>query len=279
MISIIIRAAKNTVSYPAVAIWILIAVGAAVMGPFGTYSGFGWLPRSIYWFAICGSSVFLSQLVRGIVGRYIRDVLSWRFDVIAIAGVTLVLTPFVFKLTQFMVPAAEGTPPALWRIGLFVLLIGILLTAIRRIYRFQQLPETMRDGAGRSGAGGDSAPAGTQGAVQPMEPVADAHDGCRLHQRLPMEMREPILHLSARDHFVDVETVSALYSLRMRFADAVAEMDGVAGHVIHRSHWISADAIRGPKREGGKMFLVLSNGTKVPVSRTYRPRLEAAGIL
>ena len=102
---------------------------------------------------------------------------------------------------------------------------------------------------------------------------------CRLRRRLPMGMREPILHLSARDHFVDVETETALYSVRMRFADAVAEMDGVTGQATHRSHWVAVHAIRETKLEGGKLFVVLCNGTEVPVSRTFRPQLAEAGIL
>lgn len=277
MISLVTQAAKNTFSYPTVAVWILVAVGASVMGPFGTYTNYEWGPRTGYWFTICGSSVFLSQLVRGTVSRYVYDNTSWRFDVAAIVVMTLVLTPFVFGLSSIMMANIQGTPPDFWRIGRFVLLTSALITAIRRIHRFHQLTEVEQEGSGSIFM------AASEEAITPPEESADnaevAAQECRLRLRLPPELRDPILHLSARDHFVDVETGSALYSLRMRFADAVAEMDGVEGHITHRSHWIAADAVRGSKRGGGKLYLVLSNGTEVPVSRTFRHELEAAGLL
>jgi len=82
-----------------------------------------------------------------------------------------------------------------------------------------------------------------------------------------------------RDHFVDVITDTGTQTLRLRFADAVDEMEPAKGFLTHHSHWMSQDAIEGVERQDGKLFLRLNNNDIVPVSRTYRPALADAGIL
>ncbi len=56
-------------------------------------------------------------------------------------------------------------------------------------------------------------------------------------------------------------------------------MDGVEGYATHRSHWVAASAIVGSRRDKGRVFLRLSNGSDVPVSRGYQDALKEAGIL
>ena len=64
-------------------------------------------------------------------------------------------------------------------------------------------------------------------------------------------------------------TAQGQTSLLMRFADAMAELDGVAGMQVHRSHWVAFAAVRGITRARGKTFLQLEDGRLVPVSRSY----------
>ena len=101
----------------------------------------------------------------------------------------------------------------------------------------------------------------------------------RLARRLPDEMGEDILYLSVRDHMVDVFTEAGQTSLRMRFRDALDEMDGVPGYRVHRSHWVAHHAVQGVERDQARVYLRLPDGRKVPVSRNYRPELEDAGLL
>ena len=67
--------------------------------------------------------------------------------------------------------------------------------------------------------------------------------------------------------------------LRLRLSDAIDEMEPVEGLCTHRSHWVTRAAIAGHVRESGKLFVTLENGDRVPVSRTYRPQLEAEGLV
>jgi DNA-binding LytR/AlgR family response regulator len=56
----------------------------------------------------------------------------------------------------------------------------------------------------------------------------------------------------------------------MRFSDALAELDGLAGLQVHRSHWVAGCAVVEMKKQNGRCVVVLQNGTEVPVSRAYQ---------
>lgn len=101
----------------------------------------------------------------------------------------------------------------------------------------------------------------------------------RLAQRLPEGACNYIMHLSVSDHCVNVCTSQGPQSIRMRLCDAIDEMEGVDGFRVHRSHWVARDAIKTAECEQGRVFLRLNNGTRVPVSRNYRPVLEESGIM
>ncbi len=103
--------------------------------------------------------------------------------------------------------------------------------------------------------------------------------GPRLLNRLPDSFDGQIVRLSVRDHNVDVITTTGTFTIRSRFTDAIAEMEPMDGCCTHRSHWVVRSAIVGPERGGGKNWLRLSNGDRVPVSRKYKPMLEDEGIL
>ncbi|MDA8767166.1 LytTR family transcriptional regulator [Planktomarina temperata] len=48
---------------------------------------------------------------------------------------------------------------------------------------------------------------------------------------------------------------------------------------MHRSHWVSFDAIDKTERRGDGARLILADGASVPVSRSHMPRLRAKGIV
>ena len=101
----------------------------------------------------------------------------------------------------------------------------------------------------------------------------------RLLRRIPNALDDTVLHLSVQDHFADITTGAETVSVRMRFRDALDELDGLQGMRVHRSHWVAKSAIDGVEKEQARLFLKLVNGTRVPVSRNYRPVLEDAGLI
>lgn len=101
----------------------------------------------------------------------------------------------------------------------------------------------------------------------------------RLVRRLPEDVAGDVLSLTASNHHVDVTTTQGRATLRLRLSDAIGEMEGVEGFCIHRSHWVSQDAILEVKRlNAQKIVVVLKNGDELPVSRKYRVNLETAGL-
>jgi DNA-binding LytR/AlgR family response regulator len=65
----------------------------------------------------------------------------------------------------------------------------------------------------------------------------------------------------------------------MRFADAMAELDGLPGLQVHRSWWVARAAVAGAAKSGRRAELALTNGLSVPISRAAMPEARAAGYL
>ena len=104
-----------------------------------------------------------------------------------------------------------------------------------------------------------------------------ANDG-RLIDRLPPEKRGPVLYLTMHDHYVQVVTSKGSELVLLRFSDALQELGERDGLQIHRSHWVALDAVAGCRRDGDKMLLTMSDGTELPVSRTYRKAVRELGL-
>jgi DNA-binding LytR/AlgR family response regulator len=63
----------------------------------------------------------------------------------------------------------------------------------------------------------------------------------------------------------------------MRLSDAIAELEGIEGMQVHRSWWVSREAIRAARRGDGRAILTLPDGAEAPVSRTYARELREKG--
>lgn len=96
--------------------------------------------------------------------------------------------------------------------------------------------------------------------------------------RLPHKFRGAKLHaIQAEDHYIRLYTSAGSDLVLLRFSDALAELRGLEGAQVHRSWWVARDAVESSRREDGKLFLVLRDGTKAPVSRTFTRALHAEG--
>ncbi|ESQ77748.1 LytTR family DNA-binding domain-containing protein [Asticcacaulis sp. AC402] len=87
--------------------------------------------------------------------------------------------------------------------------------------------------------------------------------------KLPRELRgQPVLALSSEDHYLRVHTPTGEALIHMTLADAQGLLPG--GFQIHRSHWVSGEAIR--KTWGDKVELV--TGLSLPLSRHRRKAFD-----
>ncbi|MEL7215233.1 MAG: LytTR family DNA-binding domain-containing protein [Pseudomonadota bacterium] len=98
-------------------------------------------------------------------------------------------------------------------------------------------------------------------------------------KRLSPRLGRDLVRLTVQDHYVEAHTSLGTELILMRFSDALEELGGIEGFRTHRSHWVARAAIADVTREGGRVFLVTPDGTRVPVSRSYTPALRAAGVI
>lgn len=88
-----------------------------------------------------------------------------------------------------------------------------------------------------------------------------------------------LVRLQSADHYVEVHTEAGPKLLLMRLGDAVEMLSGADGGQVHRSHWVNFDEVSGVVKRDRKIWLKMSDGAEVPVSRPYRPPLREAGLI
>jgi len=81
------------------------------------------------------------------------------------------------------------------------------------------------------------------------------------------------------DHYLRIHTALGSDLVLMRLRDALTELAPGRGRQVHRSWWVAEGAIASVERPAGRIVLVLRNGLRVPVSKTYRDQVKEAGWL
>ena len=225
------------------ALWLLITLLCAISGPFGTHEALDLAQRFLYW----GPVVALSVL-----GSLLPDRLSRFGGWAVVAG---------------------------W--GLFILFISALVLALNRMVF-----------GGWDGLGHYLYLAGTVGGVvvvingllwlaavaAPQEQSSAETPETRFLRRLPIGERAPLVRIEAQDHYLNVVTTKGASLILMRLGEAVTELQGVRGLLVHRSHWVALDAVTAHRREKGRDILQMSDGAEVPVSRSNKAAAQAAGL-
>lgn len=93
-------------------------------------------------------------------------------------------------------------------------------------------------------------------------------------KRMPRGVTGPVELLRSEDHYLHVHTASGTGMIKYRLSDAIHELGADAGLQVHKSWWVSYSAISGIEGSSGRFCIVLRNGNRVPVSRTYLPKLQ-----
>lgn len=114
----------------------------------------------------------------------------------------------------------------------------------------------------------------TRTVIAPPLPEAEA----AFRRRLSAKRRGArLIAIEAHDHYLKVHTDAGEELVTLRFADALEELAQAHGWRIHRSWWVSADAVETVRWRRGVGEMRLVGGLTAPVSRTYGPVLKAAG--
>lgn len=116
-------------------------------------------------------------------------------------------------------------------------------------------------------------PAPTPEARSPAIDVDDLHGadpGRSFLDLLPEALGPDLVSLSSELHYLRVRTRRGETLILHRLRDAVEILGDARGMQVHRSHWIAADQVRQVRRRGDGAVCLMSDGTRVPVSRRYR---------
>ncbi|WP_298377371.1 LytTR family DNA-binding domain-containing protein [Azospirillum sp.] len=243
-----------------------------VLGPFGTFQDMSLSQRLAYWGGLLLVGTLEFDLVILITRRVVSDqTRRWPWMLAAaIMIVSLIQTAIVAVLEQQRRGMDAGSAPALTELYGYVLVITLLVAAapiwleLRRHGLIDASPT----------APSTVAPP----AVAPESAPASGPDAAPFLDRIPPRLGRDLLALEMEDHYVRVHTQLGSDLILLRLRDAIAELSGIDGLQVHRSHWVAASAVATAERNAdGKLTLILTDGRRVPVSRSYNAAVRAAG--
>lgn len=264
MLEIIKDTYRSLFSKLTLTIWAIATAGAILAGPFGTFDTMPLVSRVIFWPMVTSTSMFFGYLAYAFTRVFIRNDGSLLFSVVAgILGTFLVASNI--SLLSVLISTERITSVEYLRLlgwvgfVFFSIILGrFMFHKTISSHLSKHVPEPIIVGNLKTQVGETSQP--------------------RILARLPKAEHGKILRLSANDHFVHIVTEAGEHPVRMRLRDAISEMDGIEGSLVHRSHWVAHDTIHKQDKYQGKVLVILKNGDRVPVSRNYRDVLERLNV-
>ena len=231
----------------------------AFIGPFGTFDTMGPLGRAGYWMlAMSGNwGIWAGSMLLTL--HLTQD---WPFRrrglALALAAVLAAApgTAIVFAAETLFRPGYAGLD-RLPVVYLGVAVVGLVISAAVLALRHRPGPPAQEE---------------------PL-PAPPAAAPPRFLDRLPHGIGRDLVCLRMADHYVEAFTTAGSELVLMRFADAVAELEGADGMRVHRSYWVARAHVIGAERINGRPTLRLTGGHKAPVSRTYLADVRAAGLI
>jgi hypothetical protein len=247
--------------------WVLgITVVMAVTGPFGSYETMG-LGKRLLYFTIIG--VLSWALVIGCIValRQIEAYNRWPIVLrMALAGIlaAVPMTAAIIVVHDWLVwPTPWRAFPYIFPQTAFLAVVISILVGLFVERRLHAEADTER-------ARVAEAPAPALG-VEPVVPD--------FFRRMPPALGRDLLALEMEDHYLRIHTALGSDLILLRLRDALAELGQSCGRQVHRSWWVAEGAIGSVERNAGRNVLVLRNGLRVPVSKTFREQVKGAGWL
>ena len=239
-----------------------------VIGPFNTATELSLTWRAVYWFTLIFGGAAMSFGISNLFIRWTARTNGIQFAVLQALRILTVSVPIsVLVIGMEFWLRGEIVLLADWpTLLVYVFAITASITSVsslldqRRALR-EQLGDVER-------------------------PISDASNPTAVVLQTPFHRRlDPTLRMAqvqmikAEDHYLRVTTTKGYELIRCSLSTAVSELDGVNGKQVHRSFWVSHDAILGVKRYGNAYRLILGNDVSVPLSRRRYRDLSKAGWL
>ena len=242
----------------------------AWLGPYGTYGDLTLPERLAYWgvgvTAIWVPTSFATRLL-----HQAKWAARWPTPLRALSGVFVAAAPGTLTVMALEAMLRDSPPLAsnLPRLFLSVFVVAALIAV--PVNAILESRASAEEDEGKASEGAASDIAGTA----PSPPGADG----QFLARIPPELGKDLLYVKAEDHYLRVRTPLGSALLLMRMSDAEAELSALDGLRVHRSYWIARGAVSGVDREPNRTWLLLSDGARIPISRSYLPNVRRAGWL
>jgi len=229
----------------------------AYSAPFGTLLLGSFVFRLLFWAGIVCGSVLIGRLFQHLVRHWFGNSGPLFQDLLIVLLMTVWLSPFLWGYVWLvgqdeLMLSISGTAQYVAVVTAAVCVVRRSIPGLGLRWYFFKEPAA---------------------AEQP-NPGVSIPDLPRLARRLPDNFPYPVLRLTVDDHLVEVIGSGGSHQIRLRFGDAIDEMDPVEGFCTHRSHWVTRDAVVGTERDNGQLRVRMTNGDLVPVSRKYRHNLD-----
>lgn len=230
----------------------IVALLLGLSGPFGSYAALATPTRLVYWAILAcvsyAATVMVGSLLRRRLDGRLHHPAAWALLIGIVAGLPVTALVVAVNLVTFGIERGWGIIDLPW-LWICVTAITTGATAVSIIIRRSAAP-----------------------------PSAPSEAPPALLQRVALPQRGPLVSLSVADHYVEVSTTKGRGLVLMRLSDAIRETHPTAGLQIHRSHWVALSAVARTLRADGRLFVELTDGRRLPISRGYLAAAREAGL-
>ena len=243
---------------------IVIALLCAVIIAAHNYSGGGFaalLGSYLYWLVRISIQSLLFFGTRLFIQNYVGR--SYSFTAITISAILLSLVPFVLSVTAIDIVLGYpelgiDSPDQSVQFRISALLLELFYLLDNHVALCLLL----------------SIPGWILGREQQRSNQSDRENQGTFLSAIDPPLQGDIIWVEAQEHYARITTDSEVRMVLARFSDIVRELSGMDGMQVHRSHWIARSAVVEELKQGQKYHLRITTGEIVPVSRSYKSRVE-----
>ena len=255
-------------------IFVCLSLLVGTMGPFGTFSALSTGERYLYWF-ICIAVIGL-QTLGIIISMFLLPLTrNWhRFKVVTFACV-LASFPASFEVLWLNQQMMQGANlPGITQLYLFILILNLSINLPLSKKTYQGyiidtgLAVNLTDNTVLTDSEIKENNAADVEALTLSDQTNKSGQTQDYRQLLDVDIKGELLCITAEDHYIKIHSTEESKLILYRFSDAVKRLESISGLKVHRSWWVSKDAVEKCQRVDGKMTLQLKNAMTVPVSRT-----------
>lgn len=229
----------------------------------------GVLRQAIFWsVAVAGGWLQMILVARGVRASFGAD--KWPGWALLLATALIGAVPLTFEvrwLMETIVAPPAGLPPP-WVTYLNVGVINTVFCFVQFVL-IERWPLFGSDIAAQQAAS----------AGQPAAPALSEGDPPFVGKlsRRPEGLNGTILYMQMEDHYLRVVTDAGQGMALHRMSDARRDLEGTDGLQVHKSWWVSRSAIARIRRENRKRVIAVTDGTEIPVGRSFERDLREAG--